>query len=158
MFKQIWHILHGYVYWTMMRIRYRLGYDKVLLVLAHQNEKLDYYALAHLDDFMRRKYAKKAVVLYTDPVIRDMVQTMQLAENVKWIRRSRKRVELLYDFFSFDKFYDNIVFTYIDRPKDNILDRVLEETAVNEEDIVCLGFYRLRTVPALKKRGEDNYV
>ncbi|NBH20534.1 hypothetical protein D3Z55_24965 [Clostridiaceae bacterium] len=53
----------------------------------------------------------------------------------------------MYDYYSFHKFSDKVVFTYTDLPGDNQLGRALRETKVNEEDAVCLGLYHLRRVP-----------
>lgn len=61
---------------------------------------------------------------------------------------SKKRLELLYDYYCFEKFFDNIVFTYTAKPAENMLGRVLTETDVNETDAVFLALYHLRNVPS----------
>ena len=66
-------------------------------------------------------------------------------------------LKALYDYYSFDKFFDNIVFTYKTFPKYNLLGKVLNETSINEQDAVCLALYHLREVPEIKKM-EKSYV
>lgn len=52
-----------------------------------------------------------------------------------------KMVSLIY------KFYENIVFTYDNRPEDNLLGDLLEEGLIDEKEAVCLGLFGLRKVP-----------
>ncbi len=159
MFKETLHILHGAFLWRMLRLKYAIDYRKVVLVPVNEIRELDYYALAHLEDFMDRKCAREAVVLY------EGMDTYHLAEEVlaeygsggKKVRLcpcGRKTLETVYDYYSFHKFFDNIVFTYAFRPQDNLLGKVLKETQVNEEDAVCLGLYHLRAVLPLRKKDK----
>lgn len=153
------HVLRGAFLWRMFRRKHEIDYKKVVLILTGENRELDYYALAHLGDYMDRKYADGAVVLF------DRDKTYQMAEDVLaeygsadkkvcLCQCSRKFIEIVHDYYSFHKFFDNLVFTFASRPKDNLLGKVLEETQVNEEDAVCMGLYRLRNVPALRKRDK----
>lgn len=157
MFKEALHILHGVFLWRMLRLKLRINYKKVVLVLVNENSELDYYALAHLEDYMNRKFADEAVVLYLDEEGIDHFAESVLAEyvsaekKVRLCKCSRRTVEAVYDYYSFHKFFDNLTFTFASHPKDNLLGKVLEKTQVNEEDAVCLGLYHLRTVPALRK-------
>ena len=64
---------------------------------------------------------------------------------------SKADMEKLYDYYSFMKFFDNIVFTYVDKPEDNLLGTYLEKTDVNEEDAACLALFHLRSVPKARR-------
>ena len=55
MWKDIVHVLHGYMIWQALRLKYRIGYPKVVLVLAGQNKELDAAALAYLGYYAERK-------------------------------------------------------------------------------------------------------
>lgn len=149
MYKKILRMLHSALIWKMMCLRFRIDYKKVVVVLVNENKKLDYYAMAHLKDYMQRKYAEEALVLFNDKKVYKMVKGMGLDVRVKLYQYPAKRIERLFEYYSFYKFFDNIIFTYTTRPKDNQLERALKETPINEEDAVCLGLYRLRSVPAL---------
>lgn len=149
MYKKILRMLHSALIWKMMCLRFRIDYKKVVVVLVNENKKLDYYAMAHLKDYMQRKFAEEALVLFNDKKVYKMVKGMKLDVHAKLYRYPMKRIKRLYEYYSFYKFFDNIVFTYTTQPKDNQLGKALKETQVNEEDAVCLGLYRLRTVPAL---------
>lgn len=139
-------------------MRYHVNEKKVILVLVNDNRRLDAYALAHLEDFMDRKYADGAVILFSSEDVCRLIQKARktyIKAPVRLCRWPGKGIEKLYRYYSFYKFSDRIVFTYTDRPKENQLGRVLRETRITEEEAVCLGLYRLRRVPALRDRQES---
>ena len=156
MFKEIVNILQGAFLWKTMCIRFRINYKKVVLILVNENKKLDYYAAAHLEDYMQRKYADEALILFDNDSVYKMIRRMKTDVCRKLYRYPEKKIRKLYQYFSFYKFFDNIVFTYTSCPKDNQLGRVLKETQINEEEAVCLGLYRLRTVPVLEGRNQGD--
>jgi hypothetical protein len=118
-----------------------------VLVLNHENETLDKKAVEYLDYFMDRKTAKKALILYSDPDTRAWLKKVKLSDHKVVKYMEKQRADLLYDYYSFDKFFDNIVFTWTSKPAENLLGRVLAETDVNETDAVCLALYHLRSIP-----------
>lgn len=151
-------MLWGAFLWQVLRFRFGIGYKKVVLVPVNENRKLDYYALAHLKDFMDRKCVDRAVVLFCENETRCLAQEVLaeyagLEQKVRLHRCARKTIEKAYEYYAFHKFFDNIAFTYVSRPGENLLGRLLEETQVDEEDAACLGLYHLRTVPKLRKRA-----
>lgn len=151
MFKETVQIVYGALSWKVMRIRFRINYKKVILVLVNENRKLDYYAMVHLKDYMQRKYADEALILYADKTVSHMIRSIKTGVNKKVCQYPEKKIRRIYRYYSFFKFFDNIVFTYTTSPKDNQLGRVLKETQVNEEEAVCLGLYQLRKVPEIKE-------
>ena len=68
---------------------------------------------------------------------------------------SAQKMELIHKWHCLGRFYKNLIFTYVRTNKDNLLERFLNETEINEEDIVCLVFYNLRSVP-IKSAGIHN--
>lgn len=147
MVNEIREIIKGYLLWHRIKQHYHINSQKIVLVLANENERLDYFALAHLEDFVKWKWVKEAVVLVENRETVKLVKSMDYSFPVKTGVMKKEARECLYRFYSFDKFFDHIVFTYTDRPKDNLLGRVLKETEINEEEAVCLALYHLRAVP-----------
>jgi len=143
--------LKGWLYWQQLRIKLKINYQKVVVVLTDDNRELDKEIMIHLKDFMDRKYADQAIILCKEN--RKIQFSPHEAE--KWIDVhpiASERMELLYAFYSFMKFFDNIVFTYTEKPEDNLLGRYLVETSVNEEDAACLALYHLRCVPSRRAK------
>lgn len=160
MFKEIIRILCGSFIWNILRFRLRINSKKVVIILVGENRKLDYYAMHHLKDYMERKCVDHAIILLDDRKTYKMVKKVVPAVNLKIYRYSKDKMERLYNYYSFYKFSERVVFTYTDYPRDNQLGKALRETTINEEDAVCLGLYHLRTVPAInmEKIGRQDYV
>ena len=152
MFKEMIRILQGSFIWIFLRLRLRIHGKKVIIILTNENKKLDYYAMIHLEDFMKRKYADEAIILLNNKKAYKMIKMVNPAVSVKAYWYSKDKIEMLYNYYSFHKFSDRVVFTYTDNPRDNQLGRVLRETQVDEEEAVCLGLYHLRTIPSKKMR------
>ena len=101
--------------------------------------------LLHLKDYMRRKVADRAVILASDRKIWKQAAAFASCFPVKAYLVKEQELLLLYDYYCFEEYFDNVVFTFVSRPKDNLLERVLRETDVDEEEAVCLGLYCLRS-------------
>ena len=52
--------------WRRLKIKYRINYDCVVIILTEQDEEWNKTALKYLPDYMKRKSAKKALVFYTE--------------------------------------------------------------------------------------------
>lgn len=151
MFRRALVILCENLQWHKLCMTYKINYKKVVLVLINENSRLDYYAVVYLERFVKRKYAEEAIIFFHDPESKKMIDGFRFPFEVKTIFYPLEKIEKLYDYYSFEKFFDNIVFTYTTSPKYNLLGRVLEETEVNEQDAVCLALYHLREVLNPKK-------
>lgn len=151
MFKRILRIWHGFFYWMAFRIKYHITYKSVVLVLVGDHLDLDRWAVRHLGNFMSRKYAVKGMIIWNTPENGEMLKKERIPDQIKTKRLEKDKILLLYDYYSFDKFFDNIIFTFLDTPEENLLGRILRETEVNEEEAVCLALYHLRRVPSIKE-------
>lgn len=147
MVREMAAVLRGAAVWELSRLQFHIDEKTVMLILTGDNRELDRFALLHLKDYMDRKYAKKAIIICQDDETYGQVKGMALTEGIHTRKWSKRKVQKLYRFYSFYLFSDKIVFTYLDNPKDNLLGRLLRETPVEEEEVVCLGLYRLRRVP-----------
>lgn len=145
-------VLRGAAVWGLLQLRFHIDEKTVVLILTGDDRELDRYALIHLQDYMDRKYAEKAIIIYQDEEAHGQIELAELPGGAQTCGWSKRRVQILYGFYCFYLFSDKIVFTYMDRPADNLLGRLLRETVVGEEEAVCLGLYRLRKVP-LKGNG-----
>jgi hypothetical protein len=146
----IGHILKGWLFWQRVRIKYLINYNKTLIVLSDENYELDRQVLLHLPDYVERKHADKAIVLCDESRLHEWSYILPKNINMQIKAMSKEDMEKLYDYYCFFKFFDNVVFTYTDKPKDNLLGKFLRETDVNEEDAAFLALYHLRSIPKTK--------
>lgn len=144
--KRVLHILHGWLYWHVFSVRHGISYKKVILVLTDENRDLDKEAVRYLKLFAERKSAEKSIIIWTKQSTKKWLGEIQLKKN-RIIYLPNHKIELLYDYYCYQKFFDNIVFTYTSKPIENLLGKILEETNVSEKDAVCLALYHLRYVP-----------
>lgn len=145
-------ILHGWLYWRKIKIQYGIDYNKVVVVLSNENHELDRQVLVHLPDFVQRKHAGSVIVLCKEEYQKEWTAIWEndlLTVSVR--KMSDEKMKLLYSYYCFVKFFDNIVFTYTDTPRDNQLGIYLRKTDVNEEDAACLALYHLRCVPSVRR-------
>lgn len=155
MIKQVVQVMAGQLLWMNLKRQEHLDYKKMVLVLTGENEKVDLYALRYLDKAMNRKSADKALILSDKQKCIDMALRCNYQHTVKTKLLSQKKIMLLFKWFSLDKFYKNLIFTYVRTPKDNLLDRFVRETDINEEEIVCLCLYNFREMPTENTVSKD---
>lgn len=147
MIKEEMQLIAGKLTWNWIKCINKLDASKVILVLAGENEKVDFYALKYLDRAIERKMADEALIFAcTDESYRQAsnYKDFQYPVNIKKI--SEKQLELIYRYYCLYKFNKNLFFTFTDRTKDNLLGRFIRETEIDEKDTVCLAIYNFRTV------------
>ncbi len=147
----IGHILEGWLFWQRVKIKYGINYSKALIVLSDENHELDKQVLLHLSDFAERKHVDCTVVLCDESCVSEWILLLSGNNKVQIHIMSKDDMEKLYDYYCFIKFFENIVFTYTDKPEDNLLGTYLRETDVNEEDAACLALYHLRSIPKVRR-------
>lgn len=148
MIKEICEVLLGSVFWTFLKFRDDLNYSKVVLVLTGENEEVDRYALIYLDDAIKRKKAKEAVIYVFDQDIREKIKNqIDSIYPIKVKKISEKIAGYIYRRYTMEKYYKNIFWTFTDKTKNNLLGRFIRETDINAEDVVCLAIYNFRCIP-----------
>ena len=145
--RKIFSLLFGYLDWKMIRIKYRIDSKSVVLFLPEIKPEWNQRALKYIPAYLYRKKADRAIVLVNrNAGLKDFVHadpkviTGQLYE---------KRIRHIMDYYTLFRFSDRVVFFYLEYPKDNCSRIILEQTKVSMDELICLGFYRLREVPDL---------
>ena len=147
MIKEIKNIFLEYLNWLLFRIKYDINYDKIVVILTGENEKVDASALDYIEYYASRKSVNNAIIFISNPNVYNSINVNNYNIKVKTYLIDSEKIRKLYHLYCFYKYYDNIVFTYTSIPSDNLLNKVLEETNINERDIVCLALYHLRKIP-----------
>ena len=158
MFKNVLQVVAGYMIWRRLKLIEHINYKKIVLVLTGENEKIDEYALIHLDDVMKRTYAESALILSTEQARLDKINAYSFSHCIKTRLITNRQLNLIFKWYCLDSYFVNLIFTYTQTPKDNLLDKYMQETEVNTEDAVCLGLYKLRRVPSNEQTGGVNHV
>ena len=96
---------------------------------------------------MERKYSHKGIIFWSYEESKQMLETVKVEQNIEIKYIHKKILKKYYQYYCFDKFYDNLVFTFVNIPESNQLSYVLNTSEVNEEDAVCLALYGLGKIP-----------
>lgn len=151
MIKQSIDAIKGQLIWSNLMRKESLDDKKIVLVLTGENDRVDEYALKYLDDVIDRKYAEEALVIAADEKMTEKIDQYTYSHPVKTRILPPKKVGLIHKWYCLDKlFFRNLIFTYVRTNKDNLLERFLQETDVDEEDVVCLALYNLTRIPEKK--------
>ncbi len=139
---------NDYDVWKRFVAKYGITESSIMLMLTNDNSLLDRYAIEYLDAYMRRKFSKSAFIFYTEKSSLSLDERHVFQSNgIKYVSISKEEMQELYNLYCSYEFNKNIVFTYINYPETNLLQRILNETEINEKEIVCLALYKLREIP-----------
>lgn len=155
MIKEICGVLLGSFFWNFFRLKDGLNYSKVVLVLTGENNEVDRYALMYLDDIIKRKKAKEAIVYVFDQETKEKLTRQIKSEyHVQVTRISKRIMGYIYRRYMMERFYKNIFWTFTDYTNNNLLGRFIRETDITAEDVVCLAIYNFRCIP--ERINQDN--
>lgn len=101
MFREMIFILHGVWIWQILCFQFCIDKKTVVLILTGDNRKLDWYALVHLKDFMDRKFAKRAVILFYDKAAYRQIKLADLPDSIRLYYLTEKKIRKLYNYYSF---------------------------------------------------------
>ena len=96
MLREIVSVFHGALIWKIFQMRFRVNEKKVVLVLVNDRKAFDYYALVHLEDFMDRKYAKEAVLLFSDKKVYSQFCKLKLNIPIRLCHWTESKIKKLY--------------------------------------------------------------
>jgi len=134
--------------WNSIKTGFGINNNTVVIVLPENNSMWNEAALKYLPDYLKRKNADNAVVLTTENTFIEKMGSGEKSDIVSFHKISSESLKSLMDYYCLHRFFDKIVFFYLDYPQDNRSSFILNATEVTMDELVCLGFYRLREVPA----------
>ena len=140
--------LHEAFTWHQIRRKYNIDENTVVVALPEKHCDWNEIAIKYLPDYIKRKNADRAVVLVVDETIVDKRRTECNSDLVLYRLIEPECLKKLMKYYSLHRFFDKIVFFYLEYPKDNKSSFILNSTEVTMDELVCLGFYRLREVPS----------
>ena len=141
MIKEIIKSYLGKQLWNIIVKKYDINYNKVVIVLPEDNDEWNRTALKYLPNYMQRKSVEEAVIIVNNN------EKILNKIKCKVVKLSSYAISLLMQYYCFYRFFDNIVFFYLNYPRDNLTKLVLEQGNITMDEWICLGFYKLREVP-----------
>lgn len=143
MVKELYHAFQGKRIWECYCRKYSISNSCVTIVLMEDYALWNACAIRYLPAFMKRKSAKRALILVKNGLHIDISEV----RNAVLKRIKEKDAERLLNYYTLFRFSDNLVFFYTNRPQDNRSEFILKHTEITMDELICLGLYRLREVP-----------
>ncbi len=126
MIKALLMVLQGSLLWKGYKKNYSIDSDTAVVIITDNKPEWRSVALRYAENYKNKCSAKKIVVLD---------------------EMSMKEAEALFSYMIFSKAHPHIVFIDEHYPIYNQTSMIVERTDMSIEEIICLGFYNLRSVP-----------
>ena len=148
-------LLFEYVYYRLysryITLKYGLSDRKIILVLADNDPELNYYALMHIDDFMRRLYLEEVVVA-----------SNALEDFPDYFRPEGRKIFFMHvSSKTLDKFKmmyriagKNLRIVSLCYPEEKKTKYMVGINGVTKEDILCRSEYQLFSYERLNSYGQ----
>ena len=148
---KILRLIYIIIYWYTIKKIYRINEKTVVIFVPEVVYKWNAVVLKYLPTYIKRKSAEYAIVFATEDNqndIRELCYQYCKYNNVDIKVINRIKMKRLMDYYCLYRFFDSIVFFFLNYPKDdNRSYYILGTTDVTMKELVCLGFYHLREVP-----------
>lgn len=134
----------GYLYWNLIKARYKIRAGDVVLFLVDRDREWNAFAYLHAEEFRQKKLGARLVFVspYKD-VLRQMPGYLK---KYRQICISSRQCESIKRYYQLVNFSDNVCFVSKDWPESNWLGRLLDRHGINQEDLICLGIYGMREI------------
>lgn len=133
-----------YGWWLWRKIIRRKGVsDKTLVLLLPSCEKeINYLALLYLDDVLKKRKYKNAVILTYDKAVEKgaMLFSSRILEVLSF---SRKKAEALMQFYCLYDFDKRFLVASLEEPNGRNASKLVGKRETTKEEVFVIGVYRL---------------
>jgi len=140
MLFNFFRIFYAQLFWKIFSVKNRITKEKILLILAGENSVIDKIAKCRFQELIEKRYMKNGIIIMSQE---DKDVYFENANGIDIIYLTPDKIKLLYEYYCFYKFTNNIVFTYVMTPHDNKLQSYINGSNIDENDVVCLALFRL---------------
>lgn len=119
---------------------YNLSPAKTLVVIAEDDDEVNYYAMAHLDEYVASIYAQEALLFTSSKFVEQNAKN--LSKNIaEIIFCGEREIEEILSYYRLGCEYVN--FISLCRPEENTADGLVGASGITKEDLICYCNYRL---------------
>lgn len=148
-------VTHYIKAWWGYRIWKRIDKEQhapMYILMPKEKDEYNYYALLHLEEYLKRKRLKGAVVLTCDKeaiVALEMFVT-DAKIKVKPVYISREKATRLIKYYALYEFTSRLVIVSLSEPYDTHGENLLGIKGIGKEDLVCFDIYKFGEKPERK--------
>lgn len=139
-----WKAYKGYQIWNKIDKEY---HAPIYILMPKEKDEYNYYALLHLEQFLKKRKITEAVILTCDEeaIAATEVFISDYKVNAKYI--SRQEALALIKYYSLCEFTSKLVIVSFTEPYDTYSEHLLGVHGVTKEELVCFDIYRLGVKP-----------
>lgn len=141
---------HGKRVWNRIKKKYQFNECTQLVIMPEDDEGLNDIAFHYMPYMMKRRGADKAIVVRRKEKAGESLISHEAYETQYCYLEPNAIYDLIH-YYELYIFTRNISIISCTRPNGNTMHKFLGKNGVNEEDLVCLCMYFLRSMP---KEGE----
>ena len=139
-YKHFSSALKGRYEWSRIKKEYKLKEGVLVLLMTDKNEKINYFALKHLDSYRTKKYMDSVIILTDQIRVQEMQQEMQTAcTDVVWL--DSDKCENLKKYYQLQLFYSYFLLVSVNQPDGNTVGNMLKSGKITEEELVLGSIY-----------------
>jgi hypothetical protein len=154
--KHFWHSWLGRREWKKLVKKFGIKKKQIYVLLFPERDKdLNEQALIHLNDLIANRLAEGVVILSVDGALDKDVNAYS-DKIIAIIKYPEKKAGYLLKYYTLYKFSEKFIIISLTRPEGNAAFKAIGINGVNIEDIVCLGLYKLRHVPAVRHKEKSS--
>ena len=156
--NNFWKAYQGKIIWKMLESKYNAD---CFILMPHMQDDYNYYALLHLNKFIRSRGAHKTVILSYDEGVLKSYSYFKTEGEVKAIKMSENKIEKLIKYYALYEFSTKLTIISLTKPYDTCAENLLGIKGVTKQDLLCFDIYRFNETPEVIKpdySGDDQVV
>lgn len=135
-------LIIAYCYYYILKIRYSLTKKDEVVVIADNDNELNYLALAHLDEYLQKSYLKSVIIVTNKEFVNN--NSSKLTNNVKKVIFVSKRfVNIMLSAYQIGL---PVKYISLEKPLENRSKSIIgigNGSGITKEDLVCYCCYGL---------------
>lgn len=153
-----WRAFQGYRIWSRIDKKY---HSPLYILMPKEKDEYNYYALKHLEQFIKKKNVGEVVLVTCDEEAIAAVDLFVSEYKVKTEYISRKEAMQLIKYYALNEFTSRITIISFTEPYSTHAENLLGVNGVTKEDLVCFDVYRFNETlkkPVIAYEGNEQKV
>jgi hypothetical protein len=136
MIKKIFKALSGRRYWIKLKRKYKLEKGYYALLMPDADEELNSECLRHIDDMLRYKKGKGAIILTNQNIKSERYNVLSI---------TKTKLNNLLSYYDILRFSKSFILVSLKYPRGNDLFKTIGVNGITKEDVVCLSIFCIRS-------------
>ena len=142
MYKNLFAAYCGWWSWKKIIKRKEVSNRTVILLLPSCDREVNYFALLHLDELLKKRNFDNALILSHDGAVKKSAALFS-DKILDVIEYSRKNAENLMQFYCLYDFDRRFIVASLDEPTGRNASRLIGKRGTTKEELLVIGVYRV---------------